>query len=99
MITEFTNEDYGIPSLLQVGSYQTSIAVNKYKRLDIKIVASASINFTLQELVDDWEDISPEVTDNAITKSYSLINTSIIKIKITALEPNTELLIVGQLHS
>ncbi|MHC5746767.1 MAG: hypothetical protein ACYTXT_33730, partial [Nostoc sp.] len=66
----------------------------------ISIVASANITFKLQELVDiEWEDVSLELTDNAIVKSYSLINTSLIKIVITGLEANTELLLTGQLHS
>ncbi|MBC1235912.1 hypothetical protein [Nostoc sp. 2RC] len=99
MVKDFFNDDYGIPTLLS-GNYFTNIPVTNYKRLDIRLVASANIKFKLQELVDiDWVDVSPEVIDNAITKSYSLINTSIIKLNITALEPNTELLVSGQLHS
>ncbi|MEH2392256.1 MAG: hypothetical protein V7K21_11570, partial [Nostoc sp.] len=100
MVNEFTNSDYGIPSILQIGGYQASIAVTHYKRLDISIVASANITFKLQELVGlTWQDVSAEVTDNAIVKSYSLINTSSIKLIITGLTTNTELLLTGQLYS
>ncbi|MEH1955934.1 hypothetical protein [Nostoc sp.] len=100
IVKDFTNSDYGIPSILQTGNYEASIPVINYKRLDISIVASANITFKLQELVDiEWEDVSLELTDNAIVKSYSLINTSLVKIVITGLEANTELLLTGQLHS
>lgn len=100
IVKDFTNSDYGIPSILQIGNYEASIPVINYKRLDISIVASANITFKLEELVGiDWEDISPQVTDNAITKSYSLVNTSVIKIVITGLVADTELLLSGQLHS
>ncbi|MBN3882551.1 MAG: hypothetical protein V7L02_03030 [Nostoc sp.] len=100
IVKDFTNSDYGIPSILQTGNYEASIPVINYKRLDISIVASANITFKLQELVGiEWEDVSLELTDNAIVKSYSLVNTSLIKIVITGLEANTELVLSGQLHS
>ncbi|MBN3962251.1 hypothetical protein [Nostoc sp. NMS8] len=100
VIKEFINSDYGIPSILQIGNYQTSIPVTNYKRLDISIIASANVTFKLQELVGlTWQDVSPELTDNAIIKSYSLINSSVIKIVITGLVTNTELLLSGQLYS
>ncbi|MEH2126441.1 hypothetical protein [Nostoc sp.] len=98
---DLDSTDFGIPSILDASTYVGGfITVTKYKRLDITLIGSENIGFTLQALNDlTWEDVSPETIDNAITKSYSLINTNVIKIVVRGITPNTELYISGQLHS
>ncbi|MCM0592083.1 MAG: hypothetical protein KA716_18515 [Gloeotrichia echinulata DEX184] len=96
---DLNNDDFGIPTVINGQFYGGHfIETKKYSRLDIEIVASSNVSFVLKELVEtSWVQVSPSITDNAIVKSYSLVNTNVIKVEITGIESNTQLFIIGTL--
>ncbi|WYL99197.1 MAG: hypothetical protein HEQ19_06345 [Gloeotrichia echinulata CP02] len=96
---DLNNDDFGIPTVINGQSYGGHfIETKRYSRLDIEIVASSNVSFVLKELVGtSWVQVSPSITDNAIVKSYSLVNTNVIKVEITGTESNTQLFIIGTL--
>jgi hypothetical protein len=96
---DLDNDSFGIPTIVNVQTYSGGfIDTAKYKRLDIELVATANVSFILKELVGlTWEDIGILTTDNTIVKSYSLVNTNIIKVIITGTQADTEVFIRGTL--
>ena len=79
---DLENDSFGIPTIIDIGTYTGGfIDVKKYKRLDIELVATNNVSFILEELIGiDWEEVGTVTTENTIVKSYSLVNTNIIKI-------------------
>lgn len=96
---DLDNDDFGIPSIVNVQTYIGGfIDTAKYKRLDIELVATSNVSFILKELVGiNWQNVGTLTTDNTIVKSYSLVNTNIIKIEVTGTQANTQLFIRGTL--
>ncbi|MCC5631702.1 hypothetical protein LC613_28710 [Nostoc sphaeroides CHAB 2801] len=96
---DLENDSFGIPTLINIGTYTGGfVDVKKYKRLDIELVATNNVSFILQELIGiDWEDVGTVTTDNTIVKSYSLVNTNIIKIVVTGLVNGTQVFVRGTL--
>ncbi len=96
---DLDNDYFGIPTVVEVQTYIGGfIDTKNYKRLDIELVASANVSFVLKELAGTtWEPVGEIATDNAIVKSYSLVNTNVIKVEITGTEANTQLFIRGTL--
>jgi hypothetical protein len=96
---DLDNDTFAIPTIVNAQTYSGSfINTKNYKRLDIELVATANVSFILKELIGvDWVDVSALTTDNVIVKSYSLVNTNIIKIEVTGTQANTQLFIRGTL--
>lgn len=96
---DLDNDSFGIPTIVNVQTYIGGfIDVKNYKRLDIELVATANVSFILKELVGiAWQDVGTLTTDNTIVKSYSLVNTNIIKIEVTGTQADTQLFIRGTL--
>ncbi|MBJ7295850.1 MAG: hypothetical protein JHC73_05880 [Dolichospermum sp.] len=96
---DLDNDDFGIPTIVNVQTYSGGfIDTAKYKRLDIELVATANVSFILKELVGTtWQNVGTLTTDNTIVKSYSLVNTNVIKVEVTGTQANTQLFIRGTL--
>ncbi|MFM2063930.1 MAG: hypothetical protein RLZZ507_3601 [Cyanobacteriota bacterium] len=96
---DLDNDSFGIPTIVNVQTYIGGfIDVKNYKRLDIEVVATANVSFILKELVGiAWQDVGTLTTDNTIVKSYSLVNTNIIKIEVTGTQADTQIFIRGTL--
>ena len=96
---DLDNDSFGIPTIVNVQTYSGGfIDTAKYKRLDIELVATANVSFILKELVGlTWQNVGTLTTDNTIVKSYSLVNTNVIKVEVTGTQANTQLFIRGTL--
>lgn len=96
---DLDNDSFGIPTVIEIQTYTGGfIDTKNYKRLDIELVATANVSFVLKELVGlSWQEVGTLSTDNTIVKSYSLVNTNVIKVEITGTEANTQLFIRGTL--
>ncbi|ULP71463.1 hypothetical protein [Nodularia sphaerocarpa] len=96
---DLDNDSFGIPSVIEIQTYTGGfIDTKNYKRLDIELVATANVSFVLKELIGlTWEAVGTLSTDNTIVKSYSLVNTNVIKVEITGTEANTQVFIRGTL--
>ena len=96
---DLDNDSFGIPTIVNVQTYSGGfIDTAKYKRLDIELVATANVSFILKELVGlTWENVGTLTTDNTIVKSYSLVNTNVIKVEVIGTQANTQLFIRGTL--
>jgi hypothetical protein len=96
---DLDNDSFGIPTIVNVQTYSGGfIDTAKYKRLDIELVATANVSFILKELVGlTWQNVGTLTTDNTIVKSYSLVNTNVIKVEVIGTQANTQLFIRGTL--
>ncbi|TRT88121.1 MAG: hypothetical protein EWV82_03195 [Microcystis aeruginosa Ma_AC_P_19900807_S299] len=96
---DLDNDSFGIPTIVNVQTYSgVFIDTAKYKRLDIELVATANVSFILKELVGlTWQNVGTLTTDNTIVKSYSLVNTNVIKVEVIGTQANTQLFIRGTL--
>lgn len=96
---DLDNDSFGIPTIVNVQTYSGGfIDTAKYKRLDIELVATANVSFILKELVGlTWQNVGTVTTDNTIVKSYSLVNTNVIKVEVIGTQANTQLFIRGTL--
>jgi hypothetical protein len=96
---DLDNNSFGIPTIVNVQTYIGGfIDVKNYKRLDIEIVATDNVSFILKELVGiAWQDVGTLTTDNTIVKSYSLVNTNVVKLEVTGTQADTQLFIRGTL--
>lgn len=96
---DLDDDSFGIPTIVNVQTYSGGfIDTAKYKRLDIELVATANVSFILKELVGlTWQNVGTLTTDNTIVKSYSLVNTNVIKVEIIGTQANTQLFIRGTL--
>ena len=96
---DLDNDSFGIPTIVNVQTYSGGfIDTAKYKRLDIELVATANVSFILKELVGlTWQNVGTLTTDNTIVKSYSLVNTNVIKVEVIGTQANTQVFIRGTL--
>ncbi|MGB3421307.1 MAG: hypothetical protein WBA52_12895 [Dolichospermum sp.] len=96
---DLDDDSFGIPTIVNVQTYSGGfIDTAKYKRLDIELVATANVSFILKELVGlTWQNVGTLTTDNTIVKSYSLVNTNVIKVEVIGTQANTQLFIRGTL--
>ncbi|OBQ39848.1 MAG: hypothetical protein AN485_05470 [Anabaena sp. MDT14b] len=96
---DLDNDSFGIPTIVNVQTYSGGfIDTAKYNRLDIELVATANVSFILKELVGlTWQNVGTLTTDNTIVKSYSLVNTNVIKVEVIGTQANTQLFIRGTL--
>ncbi|PPJ61965.1 hypothetical protein [Cuspidothrix issatschenkoi] len=96
---DLDNDSFGIPTIVNVQTYSgVFIDTAKYKRLDIELVATANVSFILKELVGlTWQNVGTVTTDNTIVKSYSLVNTNVIKVEVIGTQANTQVFIRGTL--
>ena len=96
---DLDNDSFGIPTIVNVQTYSGGfIDTAKYKRLDIELVATANVSFILKELVGlTWQNVGTLTTDNTIVKSYSLVNTNVIKVEVIGTQANTQFFIRGTL--
>lgn len=90
---------FGLPTLVGIGTVEsTPILVSAYKQLNVQLVATQNVTFVLKELIGNtWVDVGTPATDNAIIKTYSLLQTNIIKLVISSTNVGTQLYLSADL--
>lgn len=100
-LKKLDNTFFGLPTIINAETIMgAALDVGKYRLLSLKLISNAPVTFKLLELIEGaFVEVGTPTTDNSIVKSYSLVNTSSIRLEITGTQSNTSFFIEAELSA